>query len=229
MANLKNKYLLSATLLLFLAGLIQLSSSKPKIVIDQQQAALNIKNSSLNLFHLGLKRMLSSVLWTKTLLDSDEAHYKNDDLNSWMYLRFNTMINLDPKFYEVYYFGGIYLSVIKDDDLGAKNIYDKGLTFYPEDIKLRFNAGFHYYYELKQTSQALEILKPLIDEPNLPFYARSLISSLASKEQNTKLALYVLRRTLKTLKPGLLRDRVLQKIEEIKKRESLSSPPMNKK
>ena len=64
--------------------------------------------------------MISSLLWTHTLLFSDYEHYKNDDLDSWMYLRFNTITDLDPRMYEAYNYGGQYLSIVKDDVFGAK-------------------------------------------------------------------------------------------------------------
>ncbi len=82
---------------------------KPKIKVSQQASALNLNNKLINLFNLGQGRLLSSSLWIKTLMDSDLEHYKKDDLNSWMHLRFKTIAEIDPQFYENYIYGGQYL------------------------------------------------------------------------------------------------------------------------
>ncbi|MBT6326719.1 MAG: hypothetical protein HOJ35_12170 [Bdellovibrionales bacterium] len=102
----------------------------PKINISKQDSATNINQTFINLFNAGEKQLISSLLWVQTILDSDLEHYQKNDSNNWMFLRFNTIISLDPRFYEAYLYGGQYLSVIKDDDLGAKIIYEKGLSVY---------------------------------------------------------------------------------------------------
>ena len=61
---------------------------KPNLVIDRQSTALNINEFAYKYFSVGQKRMLSSLMWVKTMIDSDIEHYKGDLLNSWMYLRF---------------------------------------------------------------------------------------------------------------------------------------------
>ncbi len=167
----------------------------PKINISKQDSAININQTFVNLFSAGQKQLLSSLLWVQTILDSDLEHYKKNDSNNWMFLRFNTIVSLDPKFYEAYLYGGQYLSVIKDDDLGAKVIYDKGLNVYPLDYKLNYNAAFHYNFELNDTLMALEryyILEKHHDltklAPKLPSLIKKLkINSIRNIDDNIEL------------------------------------------
>jgi hypothetical protein len=157
----------------------------PKINISKQDSATNINQTFINLFNAGEKQLISSLLWVQTILDSDLEHYQKNDSNNWMFLRFNTIISLDPRFYEAYLYGGQYLSVIKDDDLGAKIIYEKGLSVYPLDYKLNYNAAFHYNFELNNTLMALKRYDILEKNHNLTKLAPRLPSLIKKLKTNS--------------------------------------------
>ena len=131
---------------------------KPILKVSKQDSAINVDQTILQIFSLGNQRFLSSLLWVQTLLESDIEVYKKRDLNSWMYLRFNSIINLDPYFYEAYKIGGQYLSVIKDDDLGAAKILKMGIEKFPNDFWLHYLLGFQYYFELGDIDSAIKTL-----------------------------------------------------------------------
>ena len=154
--------------------------------ISLQDIAVTPYSEALDLFQMGQKRLIVDSLWIKTLIDSDLEHYKQKDLNSWMYHRFNAIIDLDPEFYEAYRYGGLYLSVVKDDDLGAKAIYDKGTSHYPEDLSLNFYAGMHYYLELADPATAAQLLDRIKFHPKamsfLPALVARIRASLGDKE-----------------------------------------------
>lgn len=160
---------------------ISKTNNPPALFISKQQSTLNINENFWMYFNLGQKRLISSLYWVNTILDSDVDHYKNKDLNSWMFLRFNTISLIEPKFYENYKFGGPYLSIVKDDLNGADIIYNKGLTQYPEDYSLLLNSGFHYYFEQRNLEKAYPILLKLKKNPKTPQY---IISALARIESN---------------------------------------------
>ncbi len=139
---------------------------KPKIErIKKDDRIFNIQDEYLQVFHFGQKRFFSALFWVHTLLEADETHYKGDDYKNWLFLRFKSISLIDPKFYENYRYGGLYLSIIKDDDLGAKFIYDKGLSFYPSDYNLLYFSAFHYYFELGDYKGAIELYKRLLNLP----------------------------------------------------------------
>jgi tetratricopeptide (TPR) repeat protein len=151
----------------------------PIINVTKQQSSLNLDNNFLRYLNLGQKRLYSSLFWISTILESDQEHYKGKNLNSWMFLRFQTISLLEPKFYENYAFGGLYLSVIKDDLEGASEIYSKGLKIYPNDYNLLKNAAFHFYYEAQDYTKAEVILRQLKTHPKVN---PTMISSLARIE-----------------------------------------------
>lgn len=137
------------------------TANLPALKISAQDSALNINHQLINTIHLGQKRLIASLIWIETLMNSDLEHYNNDDLNSWMYHRFNALIELDPNFYEVYRYGGQYLSIVKDDEIGAEDIYRRGLEVFPDDFWLNFHAGFHYFFEMDRPRQAIPFFEKI--------------------------------------------------------------------
>lgn len=170
----------------------------PKITITKQHSSINLNPQFFKVFSLGLQRLYSSVLWVITLGDSDLEHYKEQDLNSWMYLRFNTITNIEPLFLEVYNFGGLYLSIIKDDDVGAKKIFDKGLLLYPKDKDLLFYSAYHYHFELADIKQAISLYERLVPIPGSRKNLPSLISKLKADLGDISSALLTIREALKS-------------------------------
>lgn len=167
--SLKEKIILGAFILLtfFVTDLLKRKADKPRLQVSMEDRATNYSGTFLKFTSLGNQRMISSLLWTHTLLFSDIEHYKEDDLNSWMYLRFNTITDLDPKMYEAYYYGGQYLSIIKDDIFGAEVIYLKGINQFPNDLWLNYLAGFNYLFEIGDKQKGLERFLSIKDHPDL--------------------------------------------------------------
>ncbi|MFY7992993.1 MAG: tetratricopeptide repeat protein [Bacteriovoracaceae bacterium] len=141
---------------------------RPKIEISKQDSALNFNTHFLKFVSMGNRRFFADIIWVQTLLASDEVHYKKNDLNSWMYIRFNNVAELDPLFYQNYLWGGIYLSIVKDDRLGAAEIFEKGLKYYPNDYDLNYNAGFNYYAQLNNYKRAHELFSRIENNPKAP-------------------------------------------------------------
>lgn len=152
---------------------------KPPIVISKQNQIWSLNNKMILKFNLGFKRLESSLLWISTILESDIEHYRSKDLNSWMFQRFNSISELEPKFYENYAFGGPYLSIIKDDITGASFLYKKGLSHFPDDYNLLKNAGFHFYFEAADYNEARPIYKKL---KTFPLTSPAVINTLSRIE-----------------------------------------------
>ncbi|MDP7321297.1 MAG: tetratricopeptide repeat protein [Bacteriovoracaceae bacterium] len=179
MKSLKYYILMYIAFLFFFltAGFINKNTPKPEINIAKQISATNIKSEILSIFSLGQKRLLSDFFWIVTLIESDTEHYNLKDKNSWMFLRFNTITNLDPLFLKAYQFAGKYLNVVKDDLEGARYIFKKGLKYYPNDFELLYNYAFLLAFELQELEPSYQIYKKLLYHPKSP----PLIKSLANK------------------------------------------------
>lgn len=188
----KQSLTLLTIVFLSVSFVVNKDNEKPFIFISKQESSLNLDNTLLTYFNLGLKRIISSTLWISTILESDIDHYKARDLNSWMYLRFNTISNLEPEFYENYAFGAPYLSIIKDDLEGASLLYKKGLRYYPDDYALLKNAAFHFYFEIKELKTAYELLKRVNQIPGHSPVMIGAFTRLEAEKGNLKEAYLVL-------------------------------------
>lgn len=173
----------------YVAGL----EDRPAVFVTKQQSSLNIQDNFWQYFSLGQKRLASSLLWIATILESDHDHYKNRDLNSWMFLRFNTISLLEPDFYENYAFGGVYLSIVKDDLPGASIIYDKGIKKYPDSYPLLRDAGFHYYFEVGDYEKAYPIYKKLTTFNNASPLIISAMARMEADNGNGEDAFHILK------------------------------------
>lgn len=160
------------------------NSKMPELELTPQDTTIHFNEKLIKAFSLGQQRLLSSFLWSETLLKSDIKHYQKEDLNSWMFLRLRLITTLDPYFYVAYLYGGVYLSIIKDDLSGASYIYDKGLEIFPDDFDLHFNAAFHYYYEVGDYPKAINSLEVASKNPKAPSYFVRLLSRLKAEEGN---------------------------------------------
>lgn len=170
--------IISGAVLFVFACLINQKNEKPELQLSKQDTALNINNNLLTYMSAGNKRLLTDLLWVQTLIESDIEHYKKRDLNSWLFIRFNSIATLDPLFYENYFYGGQFLAIVKDDLEGANLIYRKGLKYYPDDYKLNYNVGFLNYYEMGNFKDGLPFLEKIVSYPEAPVFIRSIINKL---------------------------------------------------
>nr|BDT26663.1 hypothetical protein BHI3_01290 [Bacteriovorax sp. HI3] len=181
------------------AHYISSQSERPALFVRKQDSSVNIEENFFRFFHFGQKRLISSIIWIATILESDHDHYKGKDLNSWMFLRFNTISNLEPQFYENYAFGGPYLSIIKDDLKGASIIYNKGLEQYPEDFYLLKNAAFHFHFEIEDYQRSREIHQRLLHHKMTNPILYSSLARIESEMGNLEVAFAILLSNYKDL------------------------------
>lgn len=184
-----NFYLFTFFTIFFIcSGIINSSFRIPPKNISQQIKNNNINEDFLSKFHFGQKRFITSVLWMSTIIESDEEHYRLKDLNSWMYLRFKNISILEPRFYENYIFGGLYLSVVKDDLVGASSLYKKGLIQYPNDYRMLQDASLHFYNEAGDLKSAKEALEKLKHHPKTPYTLISKLARIENSQGNSDLS-----------------------------------------
>lgn len=214
----KDKVLLFFAVSFFLiAGSLNNRFKKPPLILDKQETALNINKELLIFLSAGNKQLITDLLWVQTLLESDIGHYNKKDLNSWMYLRFLTISHLDPRFYENYLFGGQYLSIVKDDLLGAVNLMSKGIYNYPTDYKLRYHLGFTYFYELGDAKNGAKWLETIQNHPKAPSFLKSIVIKLKlEEEKDYDATLLILKDLLQSTKDKYLKERLIKDLYAVK-------------
>ena len=109
----KNKNILSTLsvysgifFLFFITAYIKKDINLPKLIVDPEKDEINFHEDFYKVVNLGQKRMISSLLWTHTLLFGDLNHIEDKNSFSWMFYRFKGISLIDPLFYENYFLGG---------------------------------------------------------------------------------------------------------------------------
>ena len=200
-----------ALLLFAYAFSINSELTRPYVVISKQDETWNLNDEMINKFNLGFKRLESSFLWISTILESDIEHYKKKDSNSWMFRRFYSIAKLEPKFYENYAFGGVYLSIIKDDIKGASIIFNLGLDKFPYEYPLLRDASFHFFYEAKDFNRAFQITQTVKKMFPDKYTLIGMTSKLEAENGNLESALATLTRFQDNYKRGnLIGDKIFQ-------------------
>jgi len=172
-------FLLAAGILLFcLSAWLNQTLIKPPVVISKQDSAINLNDQFLRFGFAGYKRLVADTLWIATLLESDLEHYRAKDLNSWMYLRFNAIAELDPRFENNYVFGARYLSIIKDDIPGGNDLLERGLRVFPDNRSMIELLAFNQTFELQNYEEGYRLYSQLATMPNPPRYLPSLLAKL---------------------------------------------------
>lgn len=191
--------------------------NKPSFKISKQDSKVNINKDLLRMMSLGNKRMIADLIWIQTLLESDLERYTKSDLGSWMYLRFVSISELDPLFYENYLFGGQYLSIVKDDVEGAASLYERGLVHYPNDFRLNLNAGFNYYFEMGDYKNGLKCLEKIEYHPKASVAIPSIVHKLkAETGTDLETVLGLVTAQYKSSQDQELKERLLKDMYAIK-------------
>lgn len=205
-------------ILLLLLSPLQKKLQPPQLVIDRQQAALNLNQNFLQYVSLGYKIFLADLIWVKTLLDSDTEHYKQQDLNSWMYLRFKTISHLDPWFRFNYIYGAMYLSIIKDDKIGTVELLKLALQFYPTDSFINQFCLFHTTHEHFDLEMAQKCQEQIINDAKVEPHIKMLLVNRLKKLDDKEFALSFMRKTLSLTQDEKLQKRIKQKIAELEQK-----------
>lgn len=192
--------------------------SRPTIFISKQDSTINFNSRLTEYFHMGQKRLISSAMWIATIIESDIDHYKMKDMNSWMFLRFKTISDLEPRFYENYQYGSVYLSIVKDDLPGASYIYERGLKEYPDDYFLLKNAAFHYEFEVGDQKSSYEIYSKLKVHPKIDLVTLGIAARLETQFGDKKAAFELLREQYEKIpdKSSFLSTKLFQNLYSLK-------------
>ncbi len=200
----------------------------------------------INLYSFGYNSLISSLLWVRVLQDinicdqkpkSDQvlANFTDDkDIidqilnrelpppkceNSWVFQMLDVITTIDPTFKAAYADGATFLSVLVDDRVGAQKIFNRGISYYPDDWGILYRAAYHELFELQNPETATTLLNRagLWGAPRWVF---ALSARLLTSQGRAEFAKTMLESVLNRKSDGYGMDRVrgqLEKINEILK------------
>ena len=207
-------------LLFLVSALILCASSlliKPKIILRSDYLAPPevLKNLSA-----GLKTQAADSFWLRAVQDFDFCDQPINEREckgqSWLYLVVDTVVGLDSKFLDAYFYGGLALTIMVNDFEGATKIFDKGVKEFPDDWHLSYIAAYHALYEEKDKLKASKLYLSA-SENGAPSWTRVLAGSLAVEGGDEAFSRMILEQMIVTSQEPVLVERLKKKLERFQK------------
>lgn len=200
---------------LILAGLFFIyfsadSESKP---IREQRILVN--SEILPHTVLGFKSLAADLFWIRLVQEIDYSENKGGPLSKgWTFHMLDSVTTLDPRYKIAYRAGATVLSVLVKDVEGARIIFERGISNFPEDWPLLYRAGYHYLYEVKECKRAAELFS-LAAKHGAPDWLNSLTSRLYEKAGQFELAKAMLLDALEKFKESAIQDSLKKRLAEL--------------
>lgn len=214
------------SLALFLLGAVivgVMQSSFPQkrltdgIVFQFNENFPSYSADTLRLMSFGYGRMMSGLLWLRFLQQTPPKKVEPNQV-SWISLDLDAVTEIDPDFYPAYEMGGIFLSVITEDKLGAEKILLKGARHFPLNWRVRAYLAYHYQFEMNKVDLALEQYLAGAKIPGAPQILGLRAGSLLSSQKSRGEGLQFLEDMLKETKDPVFRERIQERIKHMKEK-----------
>lgn len=224
-----HKYLIAA----FVGVILVTLSTGTSSLRTSRAPLLLLPPSELPRFALGHQETLADAIWIRLIQDFDLCEKDmNSDRNKisgpgslpgvgrsrcdrgWVYRMLDSITELAPRFLGAYEFGGTMLSIVVDDREGARLIFDKGLSRFPNDWVLNYRAGYHYLYEIKDLEKSAELMNRAAAN-GAPPWLHALAARLYTRVGKAQLGKSVLEDALRRDPHGPGAERITQRLKEI--------------
>lgn len=110
----------------------------------------------------GFKVQVADSFWLRAVQDFDYCSKQLAENvcegNSWLFSVLDLSSTLDPQLEIVMYqTGGLALSILVGDVVGAAKIFERGQRVYPSSWQIVYAAAYHAYYEEKNKLKAARL------------------------------------------------------------------------
>ncbi len=124
--------------------------------IPKRQSPVSLKpiqagfhGNSLSRCSLGFKSLIADLIWVDLLQRASHKPIASEEV-SWEYAQLDAITSLDPNFDRSYSFGAAFLSVFREDKLGAKLFLQKWVRRRPNHWYAHYVLGYHLFREMKE-------------------------------------------------------------------------------
>jgi len=115
----------------------------------------------------------------------------------WMINLLDAASELDPYFYDLYYFANANISPAPGMLPAVNSMLEKGSRYRDWDWILPFYLGFNYYYQLQDNDKAVNFLMEGAKRPGAPTLLSTLAARLAYRGKRTENAILFLQEILR--------------------------------
>lgn len=184
------------------------------VVFGFNEKIPNYSADTLRFMSFGYSRMMSSLLWLRFLQHTPPERMDPDQF-SWIYRDLEAVTEIDPDFYPAYEMGGVFLSVITEDKLGAELILKKGIERFPLRWRIHAYLAYHYLIELKQPQKAREFFISGSKIEGAPSILGIRAASLTSESGEREQGIAMLKEMLESARDPHLQERIKERIRKL--------------
>lgn len=212
-------------------GLVLLATIRPPTPREQPPEQRLIPPPQM-VEHLafGYRETMADLLWIRLLQDAHiceqveggVAHVEGVVREgpachlSWVYLMMDKLTDLAPRWKLPFSIFGTMLSVIVDDREGARRILEKAIERFPHEWDFRFQAGYHYLWEIKDEARAAELMLQAAHR-GAPPWVYALAANLMSQQGQAAVARAVLEDAIARGVRGPGEERLRLRLEQIER------------
>ncbi len=212
-------------------GLVLLATVRPPTPREQPpQQRLIPPPQMVEHLAFGYRETMADLLWIRLLQDAHiceqveggVAHVEGVVREgpachlSWVYLMMDQLTDLAPRWKLPFSIMGTMLSVIVDDREGARRILEKAIQRFPHDWEFRFQAGYHYLWEVKDEARAAELMLQAAHR-GAPPWVYALAANLMSQQGQAAVARAVLEDAIARGVRGPGEERLRLRLEQIER------------
>ena len=180
-------------------------------------------------FLFGYSETAADLLWLRVLQDMELCEEvvggvvpgtelrteKASCTKGWTYRMGDRITEFAPKWVLPYRVLGMILSFMTDDRVGAKLIFEKGMSRFPNDYNLHYGAAYHFIYGTKEPALAAKALIRAARNGG-PGWFYSLAAKLYSEAGQKELGIGVLEAALKEPHSKEAKDRIEWRLKQLK-------------
>lgn len=183
--------------------------------MDEEFFYLPQQGPYLDIVSLDFKGLLADLFWVRTAVYFGHHYYTYRDKGysyRFLYTLMDLATNLDPDYYDIYYYGSLILPKVED----SNRLLEKGRSRFSSDWKLPEMIGFNYYWYLKKPLIAARYYEEAAKKPGHPPFVPSMGSRLFIQGRDMEGAIRVLLNFYNTTKDREMKEYLLKRIEQIK-------------
>jgi hypothetical protein len=228
-------FLAFMALLALQAGLHRkLAASTPKFTIPpaQAEAGAELNGKLVKGLFLGFSTSAADIALIRALSETELGPVAKG-FHPPSYLAYQLATQLDPSFFEIYWAAGNYLSVVRQDPIGALHFVRRGIDFIthelpqqPSTVRERYWSrawaiyligAYLSFYDFQDIEMGCRMVEDASKIPGSPDYLKGFAQKLRQPEERRKFEEFFLNLLLRNERREDVRKRISDRLQALRK------------
>lgn len=166
----------------------------------------------------GFHVLVADVLWLRTVLAFGEIHDEDTlaqyGFGKWLQGSIWAISELDPQWRTPYQWGGLMLEVAQEPQ-AAKELYERGVTYFPEEYRFWFALGMLEYFSFEDPQAASQAMSRAAECPGAPDWFAVASVAYGAEQETEEAGIQYLRSQLEATGDPDLRQGIEERIQRL--------------